>query len=69
MLLTEDEAKERKCPMAALGKNCVASLCMTWRFSQETGPVGYTVWSERGFCGFGGWPMPDPPEPPPGMSP
>lgn len=64
MLLTEDEAKQRWCPMSRAGEDganrlgragehrpncrCIASGCMVWR-----------VWPDgRGYCGFGGEAIP-----------
>lgn len=69
MLLTEEEAKTKWCPMSRMEGNnrhwgsqkyissCIASECMMWRWSDERGktPDGDRVYI-TGFCGLGGKP-------------
>lgn len=51
MRLTEEEAKEKMCPMArheTQDDNCAGSKCMAWRW------VHNVIHKEVGYCGLAG---------------
>lgn len=62
-MLSEQEAREKFCPMRA-STNCIAAKCMAWRWSERlpapNAPRG-TIGAKRnegrrGFCGLAGVP-------------
>ena len=68
MILTEDAAKARWCPMARLAEigshnrsgpaadfNCIASACMMWR-KKVIDPDDYVSLMTYGYCGLAGKP-------------
>lgn len=63
MLLTEEEAKKKWCPMAQIiigynenvnsASNCIASECMAWRWAVIQ-PGGKPNPANGGYCGLAG---------------
>jgi hypothetical protein len=44
MLLSEQEAKERRCCVPRVALHCLGSACMAWQWAKDTD-------AQVGFCG------------------
>lgn len=59
--MTEEEAKQKWCPMNQYNNNCCASDCMLWRWVRDSYAEGYEPKPDhedynKGYCGLGGEP-------------
>ena len=61
MLMPENKAQERVCPLMSSGTEtvqCMGSRCMAWRFNEKH---KYPQ-EQTGYCGLAGQPEPNPQE-------
>jgi hypothetical protein len=59
--MTEDEAKQKWCPMARglenggnYGASCIASACMMWQWIPRFSADKEVEMTKRGYCGLAG---------------